>query len=67
MTPPPTHPAIAPALVTSKQAAAYLAVSERTFWKYVALGQVPRVQLGPNTVRFKRADLDGFIKKQTEK
>ena len=50
----------APTLLTYKQAAEILQVSDRTVWQLVKDGQLRAVRFG-RTVRIDRQDLDAFI------
>ena len=47
-------------LLTAKNAAAYLAISERKLWDMTKTGEIPAVRLG-RAVRYDRQDLDAFI------
>ena len=47
-------------LITAKQAAALLAVSERTLWQLTNDGTLPVVRFG-RTVRYDPSDLRAFI------
>ena len=47
-------------LVRSKDAAKFLAVSERTLWNLTKTGMIPVVRFG-RMVRYDLADLQGFI------
>ncbi|HEY4313831.1 MAG TPA: helix-turn-helix domain-containing protein [Pirellulales bacterium] len=47
-------------LVTSKQAASMLAISERTLWQLTSDGHLPAVRFG-RTVRYDLSDLRAFI------
>ena len=49
-----------PLLVTSRQAAAMLSVSERTLWSITASGRLPRIQLR-RAVRYSVDDLRSYI------
>lgn len=53
-------------LYTTKQAAVYLGVSERTLWTMANSGEIPSVRFGSGrrqSVRFDVADLDAWIEK----
>lgn len=52
--------AIAPRLVKPREAAAYLAISERKLWSLTQDGRIPAVRLD-RSVRYDVADLDRFI------
>ena len=54
-TPPPS-----PLLVTPREAARLLAVSERTLWSLAAAGEIPRVRIG-RAVRYRVADLRAYV------
>lgn len=47
-------------LLTAKQSAAYLAISERKLWEMSKSNIIPVVRLG-RAVRYDRRDLDAFI------
>lgn len=47
-------------LMTAKQAAAVLAISERTLWKLTNDGQLPAIRFG-RIVRYDLTDLRAFI------
>lgn len=49
----------------TKTAAAYLGISESTFRRMVARGEVKAYRIGQRAVRFRRADLDGAVKEVT--
>jgi len=49
-------------LLTAKNAAAYLAISERKLWDMTKTGEIPAVRLG-RAVRYDRSDLDSFIQR----
>ncbi|MBW2647834.1 MAG: helix-turn-helix domain-containing protein [Deltaproteobacteria bacterium] len=53
---------IVPRLIKPKDAAGYLAVSERTLWKLSQNNTIPVVRMG-RAVRYDRQDLDGFIQR----
>jgi excisionase family DNA binding protein len=56
------HPEpIAPALMTVKDAAKYLAVSERTLYSLTISGRITAVVIGLRCKRYERAALDRFI------
>ena len=50
-------------LMTSKQAARYLCISERKLWDLKKTQRIPAVRID-RTVRFDRGDLDTFIEQQ---
>jgi excisionase family DNA binding protein len=50
-------------LMTSKQAAKYLCICERTLWGLSESGGIAKVKIG-RAVRFDIADLDSFIEQQ---
>ncbi len=49
-------------LLTSKQSAGYLAISERKLWDMSKSGEIPAVRLG-RAKRYDRQDLDLFIQR----
>lgn len=51
------------ALVTTKAAARWLAVSERTLWTLAQTGQIPSVRIG-RAVRFDPEDLAAFVEQR---
>jgi len=55
-------------LVTARQAAALLSISERTLWEVTHRGELPAVRIG-RAVRYQRNDLEKWIqqKKQCHK
>lgn len=53
-------PAIAPRLMKPREAAAYLAISERKLWSLTQSGRIPAVRLD-RSVRYDFSDLDKFI------
>lgn len=48
-------------LLTIKEAAKYLGVSERHMYKLLEAGVVPRIRLGTQIVRISPNDLEAFI------
>jgi excisionase family DNA binding protein len=56
-------------LLTTRQAAKFLNISERLLWQLCKDGKIPTVRLGRRLVRFQLADLLDWIKsrKQTAK
>jgi len=55
------QPVLPPALMTLDDVAAHLRVVPRTVQRMVARGELPApVQIGPNCVRWRRADLDAL-------
>ena len=50
-----------PVLVTAREAAKMLAVSERTLWTLADSGALPRVPIGPRGYRYDVADLRAWI------
>jgi excisionase family DNA binding protein len=54
-------------LLTRREAATYLGVSEQTLaaWKCTGRRQVPCIKIG-RMVRYRKADLDSFIAKHAE-
>jgi excisionase family DNA binding protein len=56
----PTAPEVEPLLLTARQAAAALSISERTLWQLTRDGAVRCVRLG-RAVRYDRRDLIALI------
>ena len=56
---------IPPRLIKLKDAAAYLAISERKLWDLSKSNIIPVVRLG-RAVRYDKADLDNFIMRAKE-
>jgi excisionase family DNA binding protein len=60
----PAEPAKpAKALLTVQEAAALLAVSDKTLYRMARLGQVPHVRVG-RSLRFRREELEAWIRQQ---
>jgi len=53
------------AILTIKQVAVYLKVTERTIYRLAAAKKIPAFKVG-GTWRFSRADIDNWIRKQSE-
>ena len=53
------------AILTIKQVAEYLKVTERTIYRLAAAKKIPAFKVG-GTWRFSRADIDNWIRKQSE-
>jgi excisionase family DNA binding protein len=51
-------------ILTIKQVAAYLKVTERTIYRLAAAKKIPAFKVG-GTWRFARTDIDNWIKQQT--
>ena len=51
-------------LITVREAAALLAVSDKTLYRMVSLGQVPHVWVG-RSLRFRREELEAWIRQQS--
>ncbi len=51
-------------ILTIKQVADYLKVTERTIYRLAAAKKIPAFKVG-GTWRFSRADIDGWIKQQS--
>jgi excisionase family DNA binding protein len=51
-----------PRLMTVKEAAKYLCISERKLWSMTQAGEIPAVRLG-RAVRYDLNDLDSFIQR----
>lgn len=52
-------------ILTIKQVADYLKVTERTIYRLAGARKIPAFKVG-GTWRFSRADIDGWIKQQTQ-
>lgn len=50
--------------LTVADVAAFLSVSKRQVWKWIACGQFKVKRFGPKMVRISRASLEQFIAKQ---
>ncbi len=53
-------------LVRSREAAAFLAISERKLWELQNAGEIRVVRFG-RLVRFRRSDLEAWIERHTTK
>lgn len=53
-------------LLTAREAARALAVSERTLWQLTSDGQLPAARLGKRSVRYSLSDLREFIERQKQ-
>ena len=53
---------ISPRLIRPREAASYIAVSERTLWTLTKSQKIPAIKIG-SAVRYCRDDLDAFIMK----
>lgn len=51
-----------PRLLTTRETAKYLAISERTLFSLAATGRIQSVKIGRRCVRYDMADLDEFIR-----
>ncbi|HUU94501.1 MAG TPA: helix-turn-helix domain-containing protein [Phycisphaerae bacterium] len=58
-----TAAALTVQLLTPRQAAKALAISERTLWKFTKRGEVPVVRIG-RAVRYDQADLQAWIQRR---
>ena len=54
-------------LLSSKQAAQALAISERTLWDLRKNGEIPSITVGKKSIRFPVAGLERYIAEQVEK
>ena len=59
------QPKVTPILVTSRDAATMLAISERTLWSLAHTGSIPRVKV-KSAVRFSVEDLKNWIVTQKQ-
>ena len=57
-----TEQTIEPLLLTVRQAAKVLSISERTLWSLTASGEIPAVRFG-RSVRYDRIDLRRWIER----
>jgi len=62
-----TEPTIEPMLLTARQAAKVLSISERTLWGLTKAGDIPAVRFGGRNVRYSPDDLRAWIQKRSEK
>jgi len=53
-------PAVLPAALTTKEAAAYLSISLPTLFRLTRAGDLPHLRIG-RTIRYRREDLDAFL------
>ncbi|HOP78929.1 MAG TPA: helix-turn-helix domain-containing protein [Armatimonadota bacterium] len=51
-------------LLTAKQVAEYLNVSERTVWRLIDSGELPHIKIGKQTTRIKPEDLEAYVNRQ---
>ena len=54
---------IAEELLTCEEAAKYLRMTVRTLRRYIAREAIPYIRLPSGTIRFRRSDLDKWLKK----
>ena len=57
---------IQPAVLSIPQAGAYLNVSRDTVRRLILNGKVPHARIG-NSIRIRRADLDGYLERQVSR
>ena len=50
-----------PALLTTRQVAAVLAVSPETVLRRIRAGELPAIRLASNAIRIREEDLDAFV------
>ncbi len=48
-------------LLTIRQFAHFVGLSERSVWAHIAAGRVTAIRLGPRTTRVEQAELERFI------
>jgi excisionase family DNA binding protein len=48
-------------LLTVREVAEILRITERTVWRRVVDGTIPAIRLGPRVVRFERDDLESAL------
>jgi len=56
-----------PMLLTPRQAARVLSISERTLWGLTKSGDIPAVRFGGRNVRYSPDDLRAWIQRRSEK
>jgi excisionase family DNA binding protein len=56
-----TEQTVEPMLLTARQAARILSISERTLWGLTKTGDIPAVRFGGRNVRYDPADLRRWI------
>jgi excisionase family DNA binding protein len=62
-----TEQTIEPMLLTARQAAKVLSISERTLWGLTKSGDIPAVRFGGRNVRYSPDDLKAWIHRRSEK
>lgn len=60
------EPPIQPLLLTARQAAKVLSISERTLWGLTKAGDIPAVRFGGRNVRYSPDDLKAWIRRRSE-
>lgn len=53
-------------IMTIREVADYLRLNEKTTYRYAAEGKIPGFKVGGNW-RFRRADIEGWIARETKK
>lgn len=53
-------------IITVKELAEYLKIAEKTAYRFVAEGKIPGFKVG-SAWRFRKKEIDEWIKKQSEK
>lgn len=48
--------------MSSREAAEYLGVSRRSLYRYTVDGSLVSYRVGPKILRYRRADLDAFVR-----
>lgn len=61
-----TEPTLEPMLLTARQAAKVLSISERTLWGLTKAGDIPAVRFGGRNVRYSPDDLKAWIRRRSE-
>ncbi len=61
-----TEPTLEPMLLTARQAAKVLSISERTLWGLTKSGDIPAVRFGGRNVRYSPDDLKAWIRRRSE-
>lgn len=54
-------------LLTTAEVASHLGVSRQTIWRLICRGDLRVVKVGPRGNRFRRADVEAFLKRKESK
>ena len=52
-------------LLTIKEVCEQLSVSQKTVYKMHSLGLLPRIEITPQTIRYRQSDVDRLIERRT--